>query len=270
MLYRGMDKATLDAAYNIGAAAGPERRDRVIADWTARSAALAEKADLRRDLRYGEGPRNRLDFYPCGRADALTLVFVHGGYWQFSDKESYGFLAAGPLAHGINVAIPEYTLAPAIGIDGIVAEIRRALDWLRVELAPRFVVAGHSAGGHLAAMTMGEAGVIGVVPVSGVFDLEPIRLSYLNDKLGMGADAARRNSPLHHIPAAAPPIVVAWGANELPELRRQSGQYCDALQAAGREVLRLELDGHDHYGVLEELASPDGKLTAAVRDLASR
>ncbi len=125
MLYRGMDKATLDRAYNIGAATGLERRDRIIADWTQRTAALGEKVGARRDLRYGDGPRHRLDFYPCGRAGAATLVFLHGGYWQFSDKENYGCLAAGPLAHGINVALPEYTLAPAIGIDGMVAEVRQ-------------------------------------------------------------------------------------------------------------------------------------------------
>ena len=268
MLYRGMDKAALDAAYNIAAATGLERRERLMTDWTARSAALAEQVGARRDLRYGDGPRNRLDFYPCGREDAPTLVFVHGGYWQFSDKENYGFLAAGSLAHGINVALPEYTLAPAIGIDGIVAEVRHALQWLRTGIATEFVVAGHSAGGHLAAMVMDEPGVVGVLAISGLFDLEPIRLSFLNDKIGMDEEAALRNSPLHRIPAKAPPITIAWGESELPELCRQSSDYADALKAAGLGVRRLTLDGHDHFSLLEELASPEGKLTAAVRELA--
>jgi arylformamidase len=267
MLYRGMDKAALDAAYNTGAAAGPARRDRIIADWTARSAALGEKANVRRDLRYGDGARQRLDLYRSGRDMAPLLVFIHGGYWQFSDKETYGFLAAGPLAHGIDVAIPEYTLAPAATIDAIVAEMRRALAFLRAEVATSLVIAGHSAGGHLAVMAMDVPGVSGVVAVSGLFDLEPIRLSYLNDKLGMDEAAARRNSPLHHIAAAGPPVTVAWGGAELPELRRQSAEYCDALVAAGHAARRLVLDGHDHYGVIEELASPGGKLTAAVRAL---
>jgi arylformamidase len=270
MLYRGMDKAALDAAYNIAAAAGVERRDRMIADWTARTAALAAKLDARRDLRYGDGPRQRLDFYPCGRDSAPTLVFIHGGYWQFSDKENYGFLAAGPIARGINVALVEYTLAPAAGIDDMVAETRRALGFLRSGLAPRIILAGHSAGGHLAAMTMDAAGVAGVLPLSGLFDLEPIRLSYINDKIGMDEDAARRNSPLLRIPAASPPIVIAWGANELPELRRQSSDYCNALEAAGRDARRLVLDGHDHFTLLEELASPEGRLAAAARELAAR
>ena len=270
MLYRGMDKAALDAAYNIGAATGIERRDRIIADWTARTAALAAKAGARRDIRYGDGPRHRLDFYPSGRVAAPALVFLHGGYWQFSDKENYGCLAEGLLAHGIDVVLPEYTLAPAIDIDGIVAEVRRALAFLRGGLAQSFIVAGHSAGAHLAAMTMDEPGVTGVLAVSGLYDLEPIRLCFVNDKLGMDEETARRNSPLRHIPATAPPVVVAAGGNELPELRRQSADYGAALVAAGLEARNLVLDGHDHFSILEELASPGGKLTAAVRDLAGR
>jgi arylformamidase len=269
MIYRGMDKAALDAAYNIGAATGIERRDRLIADWTARTAALAAKTGARRDLRYGRGARHRLDLYGSGRPDAATLVFIHGGYWQFTDKENYGFLAAGPLAHGIDVALVEYTLAPATGIDGIVAEVRQALSYLRRELAPNgFVVAGHSAGAHLAAMTMSEPGVKGVLAVSGLYDLEPIRLSFVNDKLGMDEAAALRNSPIRHIPREAPPVTVAWGASELPELCRQSADYCDALHGAGLRAHTLVLNGHDHFSLLEELANPDGKLTDAVRAFA--
>jgi arylformamidase len=269
MIYRGMDKAALDRAYNIGAATGIERRDRLIADWTARTAALAAKVGARRDLRYGDGARHRLDFYPSGRPGAGALVFIHGGYWQFSDKENYGFLAAGPLAHGIDVALVEYTLAPAAGIDGIVAEVRQALSYLHREFLPKgFVVAGHSAGAHLAAMTMSEPGVKGVLALSGLYELEPIRLCFVNDKLGMDEAAALRNSPIRHIPREAPPVTVAWGASELPELCRQSAEYCDALHAAGLEARALVLHGHDHFSLLEELASPDGKLAQAVRALA--
>jgi len=273
MIYRGMDQAALDAAYNNGAAIGLEARDRYFAEWTARTWALAARVGARLDLRYGDGPRHRLDFYPCGSAGTPTLVFIHGGYWQLSDKENYGFVAAGPLACGINVALVEYTLAPAIRMDGIVAEIKRALAWLGRELGALgaatdgFVAAGHSAGGHLTAMAMEEPYVKGSLPISGLFDLEPIRLSYLNDKVGLDAAEARRNSPLHHIPKSAAPVVIAVGAAELPELRRQSADYHAALAARGLNAGYLVLAGHDHFSILEELASPDGQLTAAVRSL---
>lgn len=273
MTYRGMDKAALDAAYNNSAAVGLERRDRHLADWTARTAALAERVRARRDLRYGAGERQRLDFYPCGTAGAPTLVFIHGGYWQFSDKENYGCVAAGPLAHGINVALVEYTLAPALRMDGIVAEIRAALAWLRAQLgglgaAPDgFVVSGHSAGGHLAALAMAEPGVLGGLPISGLFDLEPIRLGSLNNKVAMDEAEAERNSPIRHLPPAAPPLVVAIGGGELPEMQRQSADYHKAWVAHGLASQHLVLPGHDHFTILEELARPDGRLTDAARGL---
>jgi len=273
VLYRGMDRKTLDAAYNNGAAVGIERRDRYLAEWTARTRSLAAGVKARLDLRYGDGARHRIDFFPCGRAERPTLAFIHGGYWQMSDKENYGCIAAGPLARFVNVAMIEYTLAPAIRMDGIVAEIKAALAWLRFRLgelgAARsgLVVAGHSAGGHLAAMVMGEPGVTGVLPISGLYDLEPIRLGALNDKVGLDEAEAQRNSPIAHIPAMAPPSVIAVGGAELPELRRQSADYHAACVARGLASRLLVLDGHDHFSVLEALAQPEGKLTAALLDL---
>lgn len=272
MVYRGMDRTALDAAYNNSAAVGLERRDRYLADWTERTRALMERVGVTRDLRYGGGERHRIDLFPAGAPGAPLFVFIHGGYWQMSDKENYGCVAAGPLAHGIAVALVEYTLSPAIRMDGIVAEVRRAIAFLReraslLGLAPHLVVSGHSAGGHLAAMMIDEPGVTGVLPVSGLFDLEPIRLSYLNDKVGLDPDEARRNSPIHRIPSAAPPFIVACGGDELPELRRQSADYAAALRAKGLPADLLVLQGHDHFSILEELASPEGRLTAAARRL---
>jgi arylformamidase len=273
MTDRGMDKAALDAAYNNSAVIGIERRDRYFAEWTARTAALAERVKARRDLRYGQGPRHRIDFYPCGAAGAPTLVFIHGGYWQMSDKENYGCIAAGPLARGVNVALVEYTLAPAIRMDGIVAEVKQALAWLLAHLgefgaaADGFVVSGHSAGGHLAAMAMGEPGVKGGLPISGLFELEPLRRSYINDKVAMDPAEAARNSPIRHIPSAAPPLIVAVGGGELPEMQRQSSDYYDAWVARGLRARHLVLAGHDHFSILEELARPDGQLTDAARGL---
>jgi arylformamidase len=273
IVYRGMDRAALDAAYNNTAAVGQEKRNRYIADWTARSKALADKVRTKRDLRYGEAPRNRIDFYPSGKANAPTFVFIHGGYWQMSDKENYGFVGAGSLAHGINVALIEYTLAPAIKMDGIVAEVKRAVAWIVAHLgdlgAARdgVYVGGHSAGGHLTAAVVSEPGVKAAIPISGLFDLEPIRLCYLNDAVRMDEAEARRNSPLLSLPATAPPIVVSVGEDELSELRRQSADYYAAWTTKGLKGRYLPLAGHEHFSILEELASPDGKLTQALRDL---
>jgi arylformamidase len=116
-------------------------------------------------------------------------------------------------------------------------------------------------------MVAAEPGVRGAMPISGLFDLEPIRLSYLNDKVGLDADEARRNSPMLHLPDRAPPLVIAAGANELPELRRQSVDYHAACVARGLKARHLEPAGHDHFSILEEMARSDGLLTEAVVSL---
>ncbi len=228
MVYRGMDRAALDAAYNNTAAVGLAKREEYVADWMKRSDKVREAPGAQIDLRYGDGARHRLDVFPCGRPAAPTLVYIHGGYWQMNDREPYAFVGEGLLPAGFNLALIEYTLAPAVRLDVIVREVRNAVAWVidhAKELAgdpARVFVSGHSAGGHLTAMAMTDPRVAGGVAISGIYDLEPIRLNYLNDKLGLDIAEADRNSPVRHLPSSAPPLVVTVGLGELPELVRQS------------------------------------------------
>jgi pimeloyl-ACP methyl ester carboxylesterase len=249
-----MDRAALDAAYNNSAAVA--NSGTIVAEWRRRSDALRTQS---RALKYGPGERNRIDLFEAAPGAPL-LVFIHGGYWQMREKELFSFLAAGPLAHGISVALPGYTLAPEKRLDGIVAEIRAALDFLDRPL----YVSGWSAGGHLTAMMMDHPRVLGGLAISGIYDLEPIRLCYLNDKLRLDEPEVQRNSPLR-LPGVEKPLVITYGTSELPELQRQSREFAAKF---GHRLLPLE--GHDHFTILEELASPQGALTRAVRELARR
>ena len=274
MAYRGMDRAALDAAYNNTAAVGIAKRDRYVAGWAARGEAVRRARDAKIDLRYGEGPRQRVDVFPCGRPGTPTLAYIHGGYWQMNDKDPYAFVGEGLLAAGFNLALMEYTLAPAARLDQIVREIHAAVSWL-IEHATehggdpsRVFVAGHSAGVHLTAVSMDDPRVAGGIAISGLYDLEPIRLNYLNDKLALDPAEAERNSPIHHIPSQASPLVVAVGLGELPELIRQSEDYWKAWSGRGHRGQYLGLAGHDHFSVLEELATRDGKLFLALQELA--
>lgn len=261
MLYAGMDRAALDAAYNNRAAVAnfaalsEERRQR--------SERVRRTLAFRADLRYGESARERLDFFPAHQPGAPVLAFIHGGYWQSNDKEASSFLVEGPRALGFAVALIEYTLAPEADIDRIVAEIDRAVSFLGTLAAAPLVLAGHSAGGHLTAMMLDKHRLAGALAISGLFDLEPIRLTYLNEKLRLTEESARRNSPLRHLPAQSPGLVVAVGSRELPELQRQSAEYARALRAR-LAVTELRLDGHDHFSILEELARPEGRLCRAL------
>ena len=269
-LYRGMDRAALDAAYNNRAA---------VKAYPAISAARAEESARYRaatrfqeNLRYGGGARERIDFFPAAVPGAPVLAFIHGGYWQSNDKEASSFLAPGLLACGYAVALIEYTLAPEARIGQIVAEVRRAVDWLaanagRLGAGPIFV-AGNSAGGHLAACTLDLPAVRGVVAISGLYDLEPISLNYLNEALQLTPDDVARYSPLRNIPETSTPIVVAVGEAELPELVRQSADYAAALKAKSLRAAYLPLAGHDHFSILEELRRPEGALCRALQGLA--
>jgi arylformamidase len=225
------------------------------------------------DIPYGEAPRARLDLFladPPGRA---TLIFIHGGYWQMNAKESFAFIAEGPLAHGINVASLGYTLAPEAEMDRIVGEIGAAIGWFAGNLArhggdpARLYVSGWSAGGHLTALAMEDARIRGGLAVSGIYDLEPIRRCYLNEKLGLDPAAARRNSPLFRLPERAGRLVVTVGGAELPELQRQSAEYFAAWTAHGLAADFVALPGCHHFSALEELARPGGRLVAALRQL---
>ena len=250
-LYRGMDRAALDAAYNNSAAVKDSAQ--IVADWQARSDRLRPAG---REMTYGEKERNRINLFEA-RAGAPLFVFIHGGYWQMRARDNFYFLAAGPLAHGISVAFIGYTLAPEKRLDGIVAEVRAALDLLDRD----FIVSGWSAGGHLAAMAMTHPRVRAGLAISGIYDLEPMRLSYINEKLQLDEAEARRNSPML-LSLSSKPLFVAYGADELPELCRQSEDYAKLLGRKAAPVPR-----RNHFTVLEELASPHGALTALVRML---
>jgi acetyl esterase/lipase len=274
MLYRGMDRAALDTAYNNTAAVGLPKRDAYVAARVARSDAFRAAHPGRIDVRYGDGARQRLDVFPAGRAGAPTLVFIHGGYWQQNDKEPFAFLGEGLLPAGFNLVVVEYTLAPAARMDAIVAEIRASVAWV-IELAKeiggdpaRVFVSGHSAGGHLTAMALGDPRVAGGLAISGIYDLEPIRLNYLNEKLGLDPAEATRNSPILHLPSRAAPLIVTVGLGELPELVRQSEEFSAAWRRRGLPGEYLPLGGHDHFSILDELARPGGALVRALTTLA--
>jgi arylformamidase len=268
MLYRGMDRAQLDAAYNNGAAV-PER-DAIIADWARRSDRLRSQQQGHLDLQYGDSARERIDLFLAADPKAPTLAFIHGGYWQMNNKEDYAFLGEGTLPHDINLALIEYTLAPTARLDQIVAEVRRAVQFLAEHLGDygadpeRLYVSGHSAGGHLTAMTMPLRVVRGGIAISGIFDLEPIRLNYLNEKLRLDEEEAERNSPLFHFPPMAGELVVTYGTRELPELCRQSIDYAQAWAERELPGHLLPIDGADHFTILEALANPQGTVMQAL------
>ena len=269
VIWRGMTRVELDAAYNNGLAV--KNSAEKMAEWTERSARLRKKRPETLDIPYGPKPRNRIDIFCGGHASAPLFVFIHGGYLQRNSKEVFSCVAAGPLARGFDVALIGYTLAPEATLTEIVGEVRAALRWLRQHgsdhgiSANRILVSGWSAGGHLTTMALGEADA--GLSISGVFDLEPCRLNYLNDALHLSENEVQALSQIRQQPSQSGPLIVAFGEAELPELQRQSRDYHDVRMKAGVASELMLLAGHDHFSIIEELASPDGKLAQAAARL---
>jgi arylformamidase len=272
-IYRGMDRATLDAAYNNSAAVADSPQ--WLARWRERSAVLRGAASPARllDISYGRRPRARLDYFPARAGKSPLFVFIHGGYWQRNDKDMFAFVADGPRAHGIDVAVVGYTLAPQARLAQIVEEINESLSFL-AERADDFgfdreqlYVGGWSAGGHLTAIVSGHSAYRGGLPISGIFDLAPIALNYLNDALRLDASDIASLSPLRVLSGRMPPLRMFVGGNELPELRQQSATYADAARQRGLPVELTTLPGHHHFSILDEIQRPDGAITRALCEL---
>lgn len=276
-VYGGLSQTDLDLEYS------PSSRAPRFRAVLGRLAELSERArtDLpgELDLRYGADPDERLDFFPSGRRHAPLHVFVHGGHWQESSKEESAFAAPAITAAGASFVALGYGLAPRLSMEQILAQVRRALIWLRghardLGVDPdRLYLSGSSAGAHLVAAALsrvpgpmtGECPTVaGACLLSGVYDLEPVRLSYVNDALGMDVRSARRHSPLHHLPCAADSLIVARGERETDEYARQHRLLVSAARRSGCRASSLVVPDRDHFALPADLGVPGTSLGDAV------
>src|ERR1700730_11237805 len=247
----------------------------IVAGWDRRSAEMRARHPDHPHPRYGPRERNRIDFFKAAEK-APTLVFIHGGYWQMRAKEAFSVFAGGPMMFGINVAMIGYTLAPEATLDEIVAEIHAGIDFVAEQLparggdANRIIVSGWSAGGHLTAMALAHPKVKAGIGISGIYDLEPIRHSYLNEKLRLDEAMSRRNSPILQAGGPMKPLALTAGSGELPLLRRQTADFAGHRAKYGLPVSYEEIPGADHFTIMNEMLSPTGRITLMIRQLFER
>src|SRR3954468_13357042 len=271
--WRSMSQQDLDLGLNNGVAVAGSAE--LVAGWDRRSAGMRAQYPDHLDLRYGQRERNRIDFLKASDGGP-TLLFIHGGYWQTRAKETFALFAGGPMAPGINVALIGYPLAPDATLDEIVAEIHAGIDFLAGQLpalggdSGGLVVSGWSAGGHLTAMALSHPRVRAGMAISGIYDLEPIRHSYLNVKLGLDEATSRRNSPLLQVGGATKPLSLVVGSAELPLLRSQTADFAGHRARYGLPVTYEEIPGADHFSIMQEMMSPNGRITTKIRQLFER
>lgn len=276
---------TQESHYNVRAAI-PEFPE-FFADWKARSKAFRKVAGGKHDLRYGPSEAETLDLFPAENPGGPLHLFIHGGYWQALHKDDHSYVAEALVEEGVSVAVVNYALCPDVTLEDIVAQIRRAALWLHRHAADygcsgeRLQVSGHSAGGHLTGMLMATRWqeidskapadlVASGVSISGLFDLDPLRHTTINDKVGMDAETARRNSPLFLDPAVQAPMILAVGERESEGFHWQSDSLRDAWGAKGLTVERIDLPGCHHLSAVEALADSKSELLTRSLTLARR
>jgi len=258
-----MSRAERDAAYNNSAAVAESAN--YVARWTAASAVWRAAHSEHLDIPYAAKERTKWDLFPGAGPSAPCLVHIHGGYWQRNSRDVFACLAEGVARHGWSAALPGYTLAPDASLATIVAELREALDWLLAHRGSRgiggpIVLSGWSAGGHLAALLLDHPCVAAGLAISGVYELGPIRDTYLNDKLRLTDEEMRTLSPLR-LPQAPKPLDIAYGSRELPALVDSSRALHARRAGLHLPGSLVPAPGHDHFSIMETLRDPAGLLT---------
>ncbi len=276
-LYKGMDAAKLEAEYNLGERRGINNFAAVVERWLQRSAAHREASDARVDIAYGEGEREKLDYFYSGNPNGPMLLYIHGGYWQRGDKSMYSFISEAFIKNGVSVAVINYDLTPSVRMGQIPPQIRKAIAWcyhnadeLKYD-RDQFHLSGHSAGGHLAAMMLAtdwptydsqiptdviRTGML----ISGVFELEPVVHTSLNEGPKMDIPEAIAESPTFIPPATNAPQLVVYGGGETSEFKRQSIDYANIFRTADRTMEIYEVPNDDHFDELERLAEEDSEF----------
>ncbi|WP_031465044.1 alpha/beta hydrolase [Sciscionella sediminilitoris] len=272
------DRAWLDAQYNVRA--GIDDYLSVFSRFSRVSAPVRARRDAVLEVFYGDNALQSVDVFPARESTGAdpVLVFLHGGYWQSLDKSMFAFLAQSYIERGVCFAAVNYRLAPAVGMDEIVADVRDAIGLVHDKAADfgadpnRLYVAGHSAGGHLTARMLAtrwaELGrpadlIKGGCAISGLYDLDPIQRCYLNDVVGMDEATAQRHSPVHAEPAVPTPLILSVGGDESAEFHRQQREFAAAWRGRGHDCRVVDQpDGH-HFRAVERLSEQGDPLFEA-------
>lgn len=255
-------EATFDAEREYNNRARVPGHPAIIAGWARDAAAFraAAPAGSRLAIPYGPGERLRFDLFGPAEGQPVAM-FIHGGYWQALDGSFVSHCAAGLAAHGVSVAVPTHDLAPDVTLAEIVEQMRAAALALHRLTGRRILAMGHSAGGHLAAMLaatdwraidahLPQHLVGAILPVSGLFELEPLLGTSVVAAMGLDQATAHAFSP-RFMPSPGVAVHAVVGGAESGEYLRQTRDFA-AAWGGGSEAL----PGADHFTVLAPFAGP--------------
>jgi len=279
---RDKDGAWHDAMY--------DNRERVrdhpafLSRWASDSARARQDNPCHLDIRYGDAAGETLDVFPAPAPGGAVLVFIHGGYWRSLDKSDHSFVAPAFTRDGVCVVVPNYALAPAVTVPQITLQMVRALAWTWRNIARfggdpgRIRVAGHSAGGQLAAMMLAwawqqhDAGlppdlVSHALAISALHDLEPIRRTpFLQSTLRLTPEQVAQASPARLPAPEHGTLYSVVGGEESKEYLRQNRLIQEAWGTERVPVCEV-LPGLHHFSILNALVEPSHRLHQLALDL---
>jgi len=260
----------------------PQIFERWIREGAAYRAEATKEGRAEIGLKFGPSPRQTIDlFKPKGGGNGPLALFIHGGYWRSLEPSSFSQTARGMNAHGVTVAVSGYDLAPQVTIGQIIEQTQKACLYLWKKLGKRFMVSGHSAGGHLAACMLAtdwkklDAGApADLTPagyaISGLYDLEPLLHLAGNAEFKLDAAEARRISPLYWPVERGRVLDAVVGGDESSEFLRQSKIIADSWRAKGVETRYEVIPGTNHFTICDPMADPNSAMTKRMVELAKR
>lgn len=270
-LYRDLQtQAQIDAQYNPSLTLAAN--DQPMLHFAARASHARNALRCELNVPYGPTLDETLDIFPAENPHAPVFVFIHGGYWRALSSKDFSGVALGLHPLGITTVVINYALCPFVTIDEITRQARSAVAWVLRHIAQyggdpaRVSLGGHSAGGHLTAMCLQtpwkrdyglpQDPLVGAMAFSGLYDIAPLRYSYLQPLIQLDDGVIQRNSPAFMVRASKTPLWIGWGGLESAEFARQSGLYHAAWQTAGNTSALQELPGTNHFTVLHGLEDP--------------
>jgi arylformamidase len=282
-VFLNYDQAALDAAYDQAAYA--PNREQLIERRIGDSGMARGRIGEPERIAYGSAEIEWLDIYRTGRTAAPVFVFIHGGAWRSGRAKDFAVPAEMFLAAGVHYIVPDFAWVQDVGGSLMVLadQVRRAVAWVYENIARfggdpnRLYIGGHSSGGHLAAVALTTdwqhqfdlpANIIkGGICVSGMYDLEPVRLSARSRYVAFDDATVAELSPIRHLDQLLAPVIVAYGTCETPEFQRQNREFAAAVEAAGKPVRLLVGEHYNHFELPETLGNPYGLLGRAALEL---
>ena len=263
-MHQDLSPAELEDAYENGAYIpnGQALRE----SWPGRAQAFRDRVSGELNQSYGSVYGARFDYFTPRSNPKGTLLFLHGGYWRFFGPSDWSWVAEGAIAHGWNVALIGYPLAPSVPLSGITGYVRQGIETVAKKVTGPLILAGHSAGGHLVArMAMADgpahlwSRIKEIVPISPVADLRPLLRHPMNVDLQLTAETAEAESPVCHNKAYSGPLHTWVGAQERPAFLDQARALHKAWGGGISEPA-----GRHHFDILDELADPNGTLALSL------